>query len=185
MFDGVDCGLDGIGEVFWLEVAQNGAFEPAPNALDGVELRAGSWQPAELYPQAGGQLATCLGGVGAAPIEKQHHVPATPRIADAPQMVTPREAVPASGSFDATMPRANVDGAKQRTLTTVAADRNLGWIADERPACTQRRCLGKNGRVAEEDDGPYAILQAALEPPFDCRHVSPRRRRTKRGRFQR
>ena len=107
---GVDCGFDGIGEILWLEVAEYSSLEPAPNALDGVEFRAGGRQPAEFDPQVVRQFATCPSSVGTAPIEEQHNVPSTPASADVSQVVPPGKTIPAVECFDAKMARTNVYG---------------------------------------------------------------------------
>ncbi len=74
---------------------------------------------------------------------------------------------------------------EQDAAIAVAGDRHLGLLAGLRPAVAQRRRLGEDCGVGEQDDGARAPGQPAPQPPFACRQVGERRERTKRGCFQR
>ena len=136
-------------------------------------------------PSSAASARAGLGRVRAPAVEEQDDVPPPPDGPDVPQVVLERALVPLRGLVQPQRPGGRVERPVQDGLVPIPGDRDLGLLADRRPARPQGRGLGQDGGVGEQHHRPFPVLQSGLEPPFACRQCSARRDRTNRGRFHR
>lgn len=156
-----------------------------PQVVHGVQLRGGPRQQPHFDPQAL-RIGQAGGGlVLAGPILEQDDVPTPPLRPDQRQKPLVRPLVPRRADPQRNRAAVNVDGPMQDALVPVARDRHPQLLPDVPVGGVQGRRLGDDGLVEHQQQGTHTPLQAAFEPPFDCRQVAGRRTNSWRGRFQR
>jgi hypothetical protein len=68
----------------------------------------------------------------------------------------------------------DVDRPRKDPLGAVARDRNTHLLTDMAVTRVKGGRLRDDRLVEHEQHGPFAVVQAGLQPPFDCRHVGGR-----------
>src|SRR5512135_2735275 len=119
------------------------------------------------------------------PILEKHDLPTPPVGADHRQEALVRLLGPLLGDQQRYVPGLDVDRPVEDALGAVPRDRHPDLLADMAVAGVERRSLRDDRLVEHQHHGAYPAVQAAFQPPFDCRQVSGRRASWWRGRFHR
>jgi hypothetical protein len=174
-------GVDGLGGT----MGQPPPLHMSPAVVHHVQLWHGFRQEAQLEAQLLRRAEAFRGQMRRAPVLEQHDVPPAPMGADhgqerlmrflAPRLGAPPEPL---ATAHGEPPRAHASGMRPR-------DRHAYLLADAPLAGIKRWGFRDNGLIEHQEDRPFPSGQAALEPPFACRHVAGRRARSCRGRFHR
>ena len=96
-----------------------------------------------------------------------------------------RVLTPLRGDQQQDITATDVERAVQNMSGVTAGDRDALLLSDAAVATVQRWRLGDNRFIHHQDDRALTCEKPVFKPPFACRHVSGRRARRYRGRFQR
>jgi hypothetical protein len=149
-------------------------FRASPQGVHRVQLRRGPGQQANLDGQWGGVGEALRTLVLTGSILEEHEVPAAPVSADQGQERLMRLLGPFRGDQQGDITTLDVDRPVKDPLGPVARDRDPHLLADRAVTRVKGGRLRDDRLIEHEQHGPFVVLQAGFQPPFDCRHVGGR-----------